>query len=160
MVDGHIVTTLGTKIDPFSQRVEIDGVVLKPEGVSSRYYLLNKPTGVLCTSDPREGRRRAIDMITDRKAGRIFTVGRLDEDSSGLILLTNDGEFANLVAHPRYGVPKLYKVVVRGRVEDEDVAKARKGVRLSDGSASFESVTVRKRGPRPGARPRCPWRPR
>jgi 23S rRNA pseudouridine2605 synthase len=148
MVDGKIVTTLGTKIDPFKQRVEVDGVVLKPEGVRHRYYLLNKPTGVVCTSDPREDRRRAIDMITDRKAGRIFTVGRLDEDSSGLILLTNDGDFANLVAHPRYEVPKLYKVVVRGRVEDEALSKARNGVRLSDCKASFESVILRKRGVR------------
>lgn len=148
MVDGEIVTTLGAKIDPLKQRVEVDGVVLKPEGARHRYYLLNKPTGVVCTSDPREDRRRAIDMITDRKAGRIFTVGRLDEDSSGLILLTNDGEFANLVAHPRYEVPKLYKVIVRGRVEDDALSKARQGVRLSDSKASFESVSLRKRGAR------------
>lgn len=146
MVDGEIVTEMGLKIDPVKQRVEIDGVVLRPEGQKPRYYLLYKPEGVVCTADPREARKRAIDLVVDRNAGRLFTVGRLDEDSSGLILLTNDGEFANLVAHPRYGVPKLYKVVVRGRVEDDSLRELRKGVRLSEGAARFESVGLRKRG--------------
>jgi 23S rRNA pseudouridine2605 synthase len=148
MVDGEIVHELGLRIDPSSQRVEVDGVVLKPKGVEHRYYLLNKPSGVVCTSDPREARKRAIDCIDDRRAGRLFTVGRLDEDSSGLILLTNDGDFANLVAHPRYGVHKLYKVVLRGRVEDEALNKARAGVRLSEGKALFESIRLQKRGER------------
>jgi 23S rRNA pseudouridine2605 synthase len=145
MVDGEIVTEMGLKVDPARQRVEIDGVVLKPEGQKPRYYLLYKPEGVVCTADPREARKRAVDLVGDRNAGRLFTVGRLDEDSSGLILLTNDGEFANLVAHPRYGVPKLYKVVVRGRLSDEALREARSGVRLSEGLARFESVGLRKR---------------
>ena len=148
MVDGEIATELGQRIDPVRQRVEIDGVVLKPEGEEHRYYLLNKPTGVVCTNDQREARKRAIDLIGDKKAGRLFTVGRLDEDSTGLILLTNDGELTNLVAHPRYGVPKLYKVVLRGRIEDESLDKAREGVRLAEGKALFESITMRKRGER------------
>ena len=148
MVDGRIVTELGTKIDPERERVEVDGVVLRPEGELRRYYLLYKPAGVVCTNDPREARKRAIDLIGDRRAGRIYSVGRLDEDSEGLLLLTNDGAFANLIAHPRYGVPKLYKVVVRGRVEDSTLAKVRAGVRLSEGLATFESVAVRKRGDR------------
>ncbi|MEM7310110.1 MAG: pseudouridine synthase [Planctomycetota bacterium] len=144
MVDGEIVTALGTKVNPVRQRVEVDGIVLKAEGQWHRYYLLYKPTGVVCTSDPREARKRAIDLIEDRRAGRIYTVGRLDEDSEGLILLTNDGDFSNLVAHPRYGVPKLYKVTVRGRVEDFQLQQLRAGVRLSEGKASFESVSLRK----------------
>ena len=146
MIDGEIVTELGTKVDPSRQRVEIDGVILKAEGAKPRYYLLYKPEGVVCTADPREMRKRAIDLLTDRNAGRLFTVGRLDEDSSGLILLTNDGDFANLVAHPRYGVPKLYKVVVKGSVSDDALREARNGVRLSEGLARFESVGLRKRG--------------
>jgi 23S rRNA pseudouridine2605 synthase len=145
MVDGEIVTAMGQKINPAKQRVEIDGHVLKPEGSRPAYFLLYKPEGVVCTADPREARKRAIDLVDDRNAGRLFTVGRLDEDSSGLLLLTNDGDFANLIAHPRYGVPKLYKVVVRGRVTDEALRSARTGVRLSEGLAMFESVGLRKR---------------
>ncbi len=148
MIDGEIVTALGTKIDPEVHRVEVDGVVLKPEGERHRYYLLNKPTGVVCTNDPREGRRRAIDFIDDKKRGRIYTVGRLDEDSSGLVLLTNDGELANLVSHPRFGVTKMYKVVVKGRISDEAVQKVRRGVRLSEGKANFERVSVKGRNDR------------
>lgn len=91
MVDGEIVTELGIKIDPARQRVEVDGVVLRPEGEQRRYYLLNKPEGVVCTSDPRENRPRAVDLIADRRKGRIYTVGRLDEDTTGLVILTNDG---------------------------------------------------------------------
>ena len=145
MVDGEIVTELGHKVDATSQRVEVDGVVLRPEGELQRYYLLNKPTGVICTNDPREGRRRAIDLITDRKKGRIYTVGRLDEDSIGLVILTNDGDFANYVSHPRYGVDKVYRVTVRGKVTPETVDKLRRGVRLSDFKARFDRIRVLKR---------------
>ena len=148
MVDGEIVTELGTKVDPTTQRVEVDGVVLRPEGERLRYYLLNKPTGVICTNDPREGRRRAVDLIADRKKGRIYTVGRLDEDSSGLVVLTNDGDLANLVGHPRYGVSKTYKVVVQGRIDEEALHAVRAGVRLSEGRADFERVTIKGRSER------------
>lgn len=145
MVDDHIVTDLGVKVDPRSQRVEVDGVVLKPEGVRHRYYLLNKPSGVVCTNSERELRPRAVDLITDRDKGRIFTVGRLDEETTGLILVTNDGEFANRVMHPRYGVDKTYRVKVAGRIEDAALRKIRGGVHLSDGRTSGARVLVQKR---------------
>jgi 23S rRNA pseudouridine2605 synthase len=144
-VDGQVVTELGTRIDPAVAHVEVDGVVLKPHGEELRYYLLNKPCGVVCTSDPRETRPRAVDLITDKRKGRIFTVGRLDEDTEGLVILTNDGELANRVTHPRYGVKKTYWVDVRGRVGDEALEKMQKGVRLSEGWGSFERVKVVKR---------------
>ena len=145
MVDGEIVTELGLQIDPARQRVEVDGVVLKPQGERLRYYLLNKPKGVVCTNDPREGRRRAIDLIADRKKGRIYTVGRLDEDTLGLVILTNDGEFAQRIAHPRYGVDKTYQAVVRGRVDEDTLRKLRGGVRLADFKSNFERVKIVKR---------------
>ena len=116
VVDGAPVLELGTKVDPGAQVVEVDGIRLKPEKLRRRYFLLNKPTGVVCTNERRETRPRAIDLITDPTKGRIYTVGRLDEDSKGLILLTNDGEYANRVMHPRYGVHKTYSVRVAGRV--------------------------------------------
>ncbi len=144
-VDDEIVTELGLKVDPARQRVEIDGVVLRPERTRLRYYLLHKPRGVVCTNERREARARAIDLIGDPDKGRIYTVGRLDEDSQGLILLTNDGEFANRVAHPRYGVNKTYSVKLRGRVDPESVDKVRKGVWLAEGRTAPAFVKVLKR---------------
>ncbi|MEX1024132.1 MAG: pseudouridine synthase [Planctomycetota bacterium] len=145
MVNGEIVTELGLKIDPETTRVEVDGVVLKPHGEHKRYYLLNKPKGVVCTNEIRETRRRAIDLIGDRQRGRIFTVGRLDEDTEGLIILTNDGEFANKIAHPRHGIAKTYQVHVKGRVEDASLERLREGVRLSDYRARFRDVRLAQR---------------
>jgi len=144
-VDEQVVTELGLKINPASQRIEIDGVVLKPERTRLRYYLLHKPRGVVCTNERREARLRAIDLITDPDKGRIYTVGRLDEDSQGLILLTNDGEFANRVAHPRYGVKKTYSVKLRGRVEPDAIDKVRKGIWLAEGRTAPAFVKVLKR---------------
>jgi 23S rRNA pseudouridine2605 synthase len=99
----------------------------------------------VCTTDRREARPRAVDLITDRQRGRIFTVGRLDEDTEGLLILTNDGEFANRISHPRYGVEKTYWVDVRGRVDAEALEKMQHGVRLAEGWARFEHVHVQKR---------------
>ncbi len=145
MIDGEIVTELGRMVDPDRQRIEIDGVVLKSRGERKTYYLLNKPAGVVCTSDMRENRPRAIDLIGDRNRGRIFTVGRLDEETVGLVILTNDGEFANRIGHPRYGVDKVYRAVVEGRVEDDRLGKMRSGVHLSDFRSNFDKVWVQKR---------------
>lgn len=145
MVDGEIVTALGTKVDPRAQQVDVDGVVLKPERTDPKYYLLHKPRGVVCTNDRREARMRAIDLVTDPAKGRIYTVGRLDEESTGLILLTNDGEFANRIAHPRYGVTKTYLVKVRGRIEGEAIEKIKSGVRLAEGWTAPAFVKVLKR---------------
>ena len=147
-VDGAPETRLGTRIDPTRQTVEVDGVVLKPEDVRHRYYLLSKPAGVVCTNDERELRRRAVDLIRDPKAGRLFTVGRLDEDTVGLILCTNDGEFANRVMHPRYGVPKTYRVRVHGRISDEALNDIRDGVYLAEGRTAGARVLVQKRSER------------
>ena len=145
MVDGEIVTQLGHKVDPARQRVEVDGVVLRAEGERKRYYLVSKPSGVVCTSDPRESRTRAIDLVTDRRKGRIYTVGRLDEDTTGLVILTNDGDFANRISHPRYGISKTYRVMVRGKIDHEDMRKLRSGVQLSDFRSSFTRVKILKR---------------
>ena len=144
-IDGKLATELGQRVDPARQKVEVDGVVLRSTGERLAYYLLNKPKGVVCTNDPREARPRAVDLITDKKKVRIYTVGRLDEDTEGLVILTNDGEFANRVSHPRYGLKKTYWVDVRGRVDDASIDQMRNGVRLSDGWCAFERVQVVKR---------------
>ena len=145
LVDGQPVTVLGSKVDAATQKVEVDGRVFQPGRSRHRYYLLNKPKGVICTNDRREAKKRAIDLITDPDRGRIYTVGRLDEESTGLIVLTDDGELTNLVAHPRHRVPKTYLVKVRGRVEGEALEKVRKGVHLSEGRTSRIRVRIYKR---------------
>lgn len=144
LVDDEVVTALGTRIDPSTAKVEVDGVVLRPE-VERRYYLLNKPRGVVCTNEIREARPRAIDLIDDPDRGRIYTVGRLDEESEGLILLTSDGEFAQQVAHPSFGVTKTYLVKLRGRVEGEDIERLRRGVHLAEGRTGGAQLRVIKR---------------
>ncbi|MFT5284374.1 MAG: 23S rRNA pseudouridine2605 synthase [Planctomycetota bacterium] len=148
MIDGEIITQLGTIVDPEAQRVEIDGCILKPDKVNRRYYLLNKPAGVVCTNERRESKLRAIDMVTDRNKGRIYTVGRLDEDTVGLVILTSDGDFANLVMHPRYGVSKTYMVKIIGQIDDESLMKIRGGIFLSDGKTAGARVLVKKRSAR------------
>ena len=143
-VDGAPETRLGTRIDPTTCKVEVGGVVLKPEQARKLYYLLNKPAGVVCTSDEHELRRRAVDLIRDPKAGRLFTVGRLDEATVGLIILTNDGEFAQQIAHPRYGVPKTYRVRVAGRIPDSALQKVREGIHLSEGISDEALQEIRE----------------
>ncbi|MCP5022579.1 MAG: rRNA pseudouridine synthase [bacterium] len=145
MVDGISVTQMGARVRPMEQTVEIDGVILRPEGNVRNYYLLNKPTGVVCTNEKREMRPKAVDMITDPGKGRIYTVGRLDEDSTGLILLTNDGEFAQRIAHPRHGVTKTYSVRVQGKISEEAVQKVRHGVHLSEGRTAGARVVIMRR---------------
>ena len=145
LVDGYPCVELGTRIDPHKQVVEVDGIVLKPASERLRYYLLNKPRGVICTNERREARTRAVDLINDPAAGRIYTVGRLDEDSTGLIILTNDGEFTNLVTHPRHEVPKTYLVKLRGKVDGASLEKIRQGVHLSEGRTASAQVRIYKR---------------
>ncbi|MAE47096.1 MAG: hypothetical protein CMJ86_09425 [Planctomycetes bacterium] len=145
LVDDLVVTELGVKVDPSKQKVTVDGVVLPGSEDPRRYYLLHKPKGVLCTNDRRETRPKAVDLISDPAAGRIYTVGRLDEESRGLILLTNDGDFSHRVSHPRYGVSKTYRVVVAGSLDDDSLDKIRAGVHLSEGKTSGARVVIVKR---------------
>lgn len=145
MVDGQIVTELGTKVDPTTQRIEWDGVVMKASGEQHRYYLLNKPTGVVCTNDEKELRRRAWDMITDPQKGRVYPVGRLDVDSSGLIILTNDGEFTHKVTHPSFGIEKTYEVKIPGSVDDTDLDRIRRGLHLAEGKTAGARIVVMSR---------------
>ncbi|MEL6716814.1 MAG: pseudouridine synthase, partial [Planctomycetota bacterium] len=119
----------------------------RSEAQERRYYVLHKPAGVVCTNEPRETRPRAIDLVTDARKGRIFTVGRLDEESKGLLLLTTDGEFAERIAHPRYGVTKTYLVRTQGKITDEAVQRVREGVHLSEGRTAGARILVKRRTP-------------
>jgi 23S rRNA pseudouridine2605 synthase len=139
-VDGEVVTRLGTKVDPCSAVVRVAGKRLPP--VSPHVYLaLNKPRGVVSTMSDPEGRRTLSDFVADRPE-RLFHVGRLDTDTEGLILLTNDGEFAQRIAHPSYELDKTYVADVLGAVPKATVQRVLAGVTLEDGPVAVSSFTV------------------
>lgn len=124
-VNNQIVTTLGTKVGP-QDEIEVDGVPLEKE--APVYYMLYKPRGVISSVKDDKGRKTVLDFFPEVEE-RIYPIGRLDYDSSGLILLTNDGEFANLLMHPSHGVEKVYVAKLRGIPSKEELAQLRKGVK-------------------------------
>jgi 23S rRNA pseudouridine2605 synthase len=138
-VDRRIITELGAKVDPAAQEVRVDGQKLPSPKL--HYYAVHKPPGVLSTNRDPSGRPRVIDLMPAGNV-RLFTVGRLDLGSEGLILVTNDGELANRLTHPRYGVPKTYRVQVAGRPERDVLMKLRRGVHLAEGVARVEEVRI------------------
>jgi 23S rRNA pseudouridine2605 synthase len=140
-IDGEIKRDLGTRVDPRRQRVMFDGQAVRQEPL--RYFLLNKPRGYLCTNSDPSGRPLAIDLIPAGKL-RLFTVGRLDESSEGLILVTNDGELAHRLAHPRFQVPRTYAVQVAGRPTPEILTSLRDGMFFHEGR--FRLKWVRRTG--------------
>jgi 23S rRNA pseudouridine2605 synthase len=138
-VDRRVVTELGARADAATQEIRVDGQSLpKPR---LHYYAVHKPPGVLSTNRDPSGRRRVIDLMPQSHL-RLFTVGRLDLHSEGLILVTNDGELANRLTHPRYGVRKTYRVQVAGKPENDVLTKLRSGVRLAEGVARVEDVRI------------------
>jgi 23S rRNA pseudouridine2605 synthase len=135
-VNGRAVRELGTKVEP-GDAVCVDGQPLHDEKLV--YWLLNKPRGYLCTNFDPGGRPRAIDLVP-HVSQRVYTVGRLDEDSEGLLLLTNDGDLANRLTHPRFGVEKTYQVQVAGHPDRENMEQLLKGVWLSEGHVRARRV--------------------
>ena len=107
------------------------------------YFLLNKPKGVICSNRDPQGRKKAIDVVGT--AERIFCVGRLDIETTGIIVLTNDSEMANRLTHPRYGLPKTYVVRVRGLIQGETAEKLKRGIWLAEGKTGRASVKILKR---------------
>jgi 23S rRNA pseudouridine2605 synthase len=140
-VDGRTVRELATRVGD-EQAVAVDGAAVRAE--RPVYWLVNKPRGYLCTNHDPAGRPLAIDLVPHVHQ-RVYTVGRLDEDSEGLLLLTNDGELANRLMHPRYGVEKTYLVQVAGEPTHEEIERLLKGIWLSDGHVRARSVRRLKR---------------
>ncbi len=141
-IDGKIVTELGVRADPSTQRIRVDGETLpKTRPV---YLAVNKPKGYLCTHRDQQGRRRVIDLVPDQ-FGRVFPIGRLDQYSEGLILLTNDGAFAEQLAHPRFEVPKKYQVQVAGEVEPDLPRRLQKGIHIAEGVVQADEVKIKSR---------------
>ncbi|MGH2492041.1 MAG: pseudouridine synthase, partial [Candidatus Limnocylindria bacterium] len=140
-VNGEVITTLGTRV-PEDARIEVDGrsVASAP---AQRYVLLNKPVGIVSTVHDERGRRTVVDHIGARE--RLYPVGRLDTDSEGLLLLTNDGTWAERVLHPRYGHEREYDVAVEGDLTDEALARLQRGIPLEEGMARAARISVRSR---------------
>lgn len=172
-VNGRVVASLPCFVDPANDVVELDDEVIKlpvPENSAAAstglkaatkarsliYVLINKPKGVITTTSDPEGRRNVLDLVPDslRREERLFPVGRLDGDSTGLLLITNDGDLAYQLTHPKFGVAKEYRVLTSGLATDEQLKKLRSGMYLvnaaADGTkaskhASMESVRILKR---------------
>ena len=141
-VNRRVVDELPAFVDPETDVITVDGRTIHP--AATVYFLLNKPKGVICTNSDPEGRRRAIDLIQTRE--RIFCVGRLDTETTGVIILTNDSELANRLTHPRYELPKTYVVGIRGPITGEQVEKLKGGVWLAEGKTGRALVKVVRSG--------------
>lgn len=139
-IDREIVMELGTRVDLNRQEVRVDGVALKLP--RHKYFALNKPVGVVSTARDPWARTRVIDLVDD--PDRLFNVGRLDKSSSGLILVTNDGDVAHRLTHPRFGVEKTYRVVVAGKPTVETLQQLKKGIYLAEGKARVERIVIKR----------------
>ena len=140
-VNRKVIDNLPAFVDPEKDVITVNGRRIQPE--RKVYFLLNKPKGVICTSSDPLGRKKAIDFVPTSE--RIFCVGRLDADSTGIIILTNDSELANTLTHPRYRIPKTYVARVKGQIGGEAVEKLKKGVWLAEGKTERASVKILKR---------------
>jgi len=136
-IDGQVIRELATHVDLEKHHVSVDGRALHQERIV--YWLVNKPRGYLCTNRDPAGRPLAIDLV-DHVPQRVYTVGRLDEDSEGLLLLTNDGDLAHKLMHPRFGVDKTYHVQVAGAPTADDIKQLLRGVYLADGHVKAQRV--------------------
>ncbi|ASA22960.1 pseudouridine synthase [Paenibacillus donghaensis] len=136
-VNGELVTTLGTKVDPGQDIIKVSGRLIR--GENKIYIMFNKPKGVITSASDDKGRK----VVTDYLKGineRVYPVGRLDYDTEGLLLLTNDGEFANLLTHPKHHVPKTYHATVKGVPHGTALDKLKSGIKLEDGMTAPAEV--------------------
>nr|WP_084147730.1 pseudouridine synthase [Gulosibacter molinativorax] len=143
-VNGEVVTELGSRIQPEQDRVTVDGTPVQFDQ-TKRYIILNKPVGVVSSLHDEEG-RPDLRQYTQEFEERVYNVGRLDNDSSGLLILTNDGEVAHILSHPSYEISKTYVVKVKGKLTERDLNKLLEGVRLEDGFVKFDSGHVIAKG--------------
>jgi 23S rRNA pseudouridine2605 synthase len=143
-VDGRVVIELGVKADLETQDIRLDGSRLKPE--QPEYWILNKPKDVVCTNFDPSGRKRPIDIMQRYTKARLFPVGRLDTDTKGLLLMTNDGPLTNRLTHPRYEVPKTYVATVVGDLTPDAMRRLRRGIWLAEGRTRPAQVRVISHG--------------
>lgn len=139
MVNGQLAV-LGQKVDPARDRILVDGKPIQKEE-AKRYFILNKPFGYITTSKDQFGRKSVLDLLDGVKE-RVYPAGRLDYDSEGLVLLTNDGDLAYRVTHPSFKLPKRYVVQVKGKITMDAVYRLRTGVILEEGRTQAAQVEV------------------
>lgn len=144
-VNGKTVADLPCFVDPREDRITVDGEPVARRAKRRVYYLLNKPKGVVCTASDPYGRVRAVDLV-EEESRRIYCVGRLDADSTGLLLLTNDGELTQHLTHPSHEVSKTYVVTVAGQMSPEELEKLKRGVFLDGKRTQGAGVKVLRRG--------------
>lgn len=144
MVNGIVVNELGSKADPAFDSISVDGKLVRPV-TTHLYILLNKPAGFLTTLDDPKGRQLVTDLLPEIKE-RVFPVGRLDYNTEGLLLLTNDGDWANKLMHPRHEVEKEYHVRVRGKAHQSQINQLRQGVMLDNRITAPAEVQLIKDG--------------
>jgi pseudouridine synthase len=148
-VNGSVIVELGTQVDPSRDRIEVDGRPLARAETTHHYIALNKPVGVVSTAHDPEGRRTVLDLVHAQR--RVYPVGRLDIDSEGLVLLTDDGELTFRLTHARFGVEKEYQVEIACRIGRDDLAdRLRSGVLLEDGPARAVRASVHWHGDQRG----------
>jgi 23S rRNA pseudouridine2605 synthase len=138
-IDGKIVRELGTRVDPLRSKVAVDGQAIHTE--RPVYFAVHKPKGYVSTNSDPAGKPRVVDLLPEIPQ-RVYTVGRLDEQSTGLLLLTNDGELANKLAHPKFGVEKIYRVVVAGEPPREVLDKLTQGLWIAEGKVRAKRVRI------------------
>lgn len=136
-VNGEKVTTLGVKADPAADVITVNGKPIK--GEKKLYLMMNKMKGVITSANDPQGRKIVTDFLPGIKE-RVYPVGRLDYDTEGLLLLTNDGEFANLLTHPKHHVPKTYHATVKGVPHGSALEQLQKGIKLEDGMTAPAEV--------------------
>ena len=131
-VDGKIITEPGTKADPSKNKIRVDGKLLN-FGAEKIYLLLNKPRGYVSTVKDERGRKTVLELLGENFSERVYPVGRLDLNSEGLLILTNDGDLTNALIHPRFEIKKTYRAKISGEVTEEKLDKLRAGIELEDG---------------------------
>ncbi|CAL4859398.1 pseudouridine synthase [Microbacterium sp. MM2322] len=139
-VNGVVITELGSRVNPETDQVDVDGTAIQLD-TSKRYVVLNKPTGVVSSMKDDQG-RPDLRRFTADWPERLYNVGRLDAETSGLLVLTNDGELAHVLAHPSFGVTKVYIAKVSGRVLPQTIAQLTKGIELEDGPIAADKARL------------------
>ncbi|MEY4396402.1 MAG: hypothetical protein RLZZ40_158 [Actinomycetota bacterium] len=140
-VNGVVVTELGTRVDPEVDKITVKGTPIQVD-VTKRYVMLNKPTGVVSTLSDENG-RRDLTEFTSQYDERLYNVGRLDAETSGLLILTNDGAIAHVLAHPSFEVSKTYIAKVEGEVTPATLRRMKDGIELEDGPIAVDAVAVK-----------------
>lgn len=141
MVNDKIVTELGTKVNS-DDIISVEGTIIN-KNIKYEYYLLNKPRGVISSANDNEGRTTVVDLITTKS--RIYPIGRLDYNTTGIILLTNDGDFANHLMHPSFNIEKTYIAKLEGIITSEDISKLKKGITIEGRKVEVKRFKLKKK---------------